>query len=318
MTNSTEHSVETSPSGIKGIHHIGISVSNLTESLAFFEGATTLVCHSREGFSGTGLAVAAPEEVAILKGPNGYIELMQFSSTTHGDAQAIPVEGPGITHMCVQSPADLGMYNLFKNQQAKAVTRGTGPVDLGGYGVHYAYLRNADQTMFEVEEIDKPQFDGPVWVAHIALVSHDIDRLVDFYSRMLGIAPYRRADKVAGPRIEEVTNLDKAKIRAAWFNIGNMVLELWEYVSPATPDTGAARPFEKLGYNKYTFEVTNLESEVIRLTALGINFTGPVLKTPAGREAYATDPDGNCFSVLQLDKDSLSIDHLSNISWETA
>ena len=51
------------------------------------------------------------------------------------------------------------------------------------------------------------------------LVTTLID-FVDFYSRMLGIAPYRRADKVAGPRIEEVTNLDKAKIRAAWFNVG--------------------------------------------------------------------------------------------------
>jgi catechol 2,3-dioxygenase-like lactoylglutathione lyase family enzyme len=308
---------QASTSMIKGIHHIGISVANIAESISFFKGATTLTCHSNSGFSGAGLAETTPVDAAVLKGPNCYLELMQFDSSVQGDTLGIPVEGPGVTHICFQSPAELKMYNMFTSQHAIPVTRGTGPVDLGGYGVHYAYLRNSDQTMFEVEQIDKPQFEGPVWIAHVALVSHDIDRLVDFYSKMFAIEPYRRANKVVGPRIEEVTNLDNVRVRAAWFNIGNMVLEIWEYVNPVTPDTGAARSFESLGYNKYAFEVADLDSEMIRLEAMGVSFTGDILKTPTGYEAYATDPDGNCFSLLQVGDNDLSIDHLSAITWKT-
>jgi catechol 2,3-dioxygenase-like lactoylglutathione lyase family enzyme len=303
-------SIRAGISAIKGIHHIGISVANLAESLVFFEGATTLTKHSHSSFSGAGLAVAGPADVAVLKGPNSYIELMQFDPAVQGDGTGIPVEGPGVTHICFQSPAELKMYDMFTNQKAIPVTRGTGPVDLGGYGVHYAYLRNNDQTMFEVEQIDNAHFEGPVWIAHVALVSHDIDRLVDFYSSIFAIEPYRRVNKVVGPRIEEVTDLDNVRVRAAWFNVG--------VCEPCDPGhTGSARPFEKLGFNKYAFEVADINSEIPRLKALGVNFSGAVQKTAIGQEVYATDPDGNCFSLLQLFESELSIDHLSAITWET-
>ena len=51
--------------------------------------------------------------------------------------------------------------------------------------------------MLEVEELDKPRFEGPIWLAHIALVSPDIDRLVAFYRNLLGVEPYQRANKMA-------------------------------------------------------------------------------------------------------------------------
>jgi catechol 2,3-dioxygenase-like lactoylglutathione lyase family enzyme len=318
MENKTAMSIQAGSSAIKGIHHIGISVADLTESLNFYKGATTLTPHSNKGFSGVGLAATEPDDTAVLKGPNSYIELMQFDRALQGDVKAIPVEGPGITHICFQSPAELKMYNMFTSQQVIPVTRGEGPVDLGGYGVYYAYLRNVDQTMFEVEQLDNSPFEGPVWIGHVALVSHDIDRLVDFYSKIFAIAPYRRVNKVVGPKIDEVTDIDNVRVRAAWFNVGNMILEIWEYVNPVTPDTGAARSFERLGYNKYAFEVVDITIEITRLKALGVCFTGTTQKTPIGQEIYATDPDGNCFSLLQVDENDLSIDQLSEITWKTA
>ena len=304
-------------STIKGVHHIGISVTGLAQSLTFFEGATTLACHSRRGFSGTGLAAKESSEVAILQGPNTYIELMQFDSQSHGEAEAIPVEGPGITHICFQSPSKLAMYKRFTNQNAIPVSRGSGPIDLGGYGVHYAYLRNPDQTMFEVEEIDQPKFVGPIWIAHVALVSHDIDRLVNFYGDLFGLEPYRRANNVMGPRVEEVTDIDDVRIRAAWFNVGNMIIEIWEYLIPATSDKSAARAFEKLGFNKFAFEVADLDSEMARLESMDLRYINKPQKTPLGREVYATDPDGNCFSLVQIDDPNHSIERLDHITWET-
>jgi len=98
---------------------------------------------------------------------------------------------------------------------------GEPPIDLNGAGVRYAYARDADDIMFEVEQVDAPRFDGPIWLAHVALVSHDIDRLVDFYRDLLGVEPYRRANTIKGSRFDEVTGLDDVRVRAAWFNTVN-------------------------------------------------------------------------------------------------
>ena len=314
MTNTGED-IRTSGTAIKGIHHIGISVADVAASSAFLEDAANLTRVGEGSFSGTGIASSTPSASTIMKGPNAYVELMQFNSQT---PEPVPVEGPGFTHLCFQSPSERLMYNGFKDAGATAVSWGEGPVDLGGYGVHYAYLRDPDKTMYEVEQVDRPPFGEQVWIGHVALASHDMDRLVEFYSDVFGIGPYRRVNKATGPRVDEVTGLKDARMRAAWFNVANMVLEIWEFVNPVTPDTSAARPFEKVGYNKFAFEVSNLTKEMTRLKARGVNFASEPLATPIGVEAYATDPDGNRFSLVQLDDSLLSIDQLKNITWQTA
>jgi catechol 2,3-dioxygenase-like lactoylglutathione lyase family enzyme len=314
MSNTAE-GIRKSATTIKGIHHIGISVTDVSASLDFFKGAAHLDEQAMSSFSGKGLAASEPQATAIVKGPNAFLELMQFDTAT---PNVIPVEGPGFTHICFQSPAEQTMYNKFTSEGAKAVSWGDGPVDLGGYGVHYAYLRDHDDTMYEVEQIDHPKFEGQVWIAHVALVSHDIDALMAFYSAIFDIEPYRRVNKVVGPRVDEVTGLKDARSRAGWFNIGNMVFEIWEYISPVTPKKTVHSSFETIGYNKFTFEVSNLEIEVSRLKNLGVEFTHEIIKTPIGREIYAKDPDGNRFSLLELDDNELSIDNLKGISWKTA
>ena len=314
MTNTGED-IRTSGTAIKGIHHIGISVADVAASSGFLEDAANLTRVGEGSFSGTGIASSTPSASTIMKGPNAYVELMQFDSQT---PEPVPVEGPGFTHLCFQSPSERLMYNGFKDAGATAVSWGEGPVDLGGYGVHYAYLRDADKTMYEVEQVDRPPFGEQVWIGHVALASHDIDRLVEFYSDVFGIGPYRRVNKATGPRVDEVTGLKDARMRAAWFNVANMVLEIWEFINPVTPDTSAARPFEKVGYNKFTFEVSDLTEEMTRLKARGVKFASEPLATPIGVEAYATDSDGNRFSLVQLNDSLLSIDQLKNITWQTA
>ena len=314
MANTAED-IRTSGTAIKGIHHIGISVADVAASAEFLEDAANLIRVGEGSFSGTGIASSAPSASTIMKGPNAYLELMQFDSQT---PEPVPVEGPGFTHLCFQSPSERLMYNGFKDAGATAVSWGEGPVDLGGYGVHYAYLRDADKTMYEVEQVDRPPFEGQVWIGHVALASHDIDRLVEFYSNVFGIEPYRRVNKATGPRVDEVTGIKDARMRAAWFNVANMVFEIWEFVNPVTPDTSAARPFEKVGYNKFAFEVSDLTKEITRLKAADVKFASEPLATPIGVEAYAADPDGNRFSLVQLNDSQLSIDHLKKITWKTA
>jgi hypothetical protein len=67
-------------------------------------------------------------------------------------------------------------------------------------------------------------------------------------------------------------------VRAAWFNTGKMVLELWEYVTPKTPPPGKPLPFDQLGYNKYAFEVGDLQQERTRLERAGVEFLGDTVE----------------------------------------
>lgn len=313
---------------VKGIHHIGLSVSDLDRALAFYRSTTTLDSTARRTvtgdarYRGNDHPQTGPVEVAVLNGPNAYLELAQIVPAASADSEPLPVEGPGVTHVCFQSPAPSKLYSRFIDHGATAVSRGDAPIALSGNGVRYGYARDADGIMFEVEQIDEPRFDDPVWIAHVSLVSPDIDRLVAFYENLLGVAPYGRANKLTGPRLDEVTGIDGVRIRAAWFNAGNMVLELWEYVTPATPEPAAPRAFDAAGYNRFVFEVSDVDREVERLSGDGVEFLEPPSELVAdseghgGREAYARDPDGNLFGLVQFSPGSeMSLDRLKRIHW---
>lgn len=306
---------------VKGIHHIGISVSDLQQSVAFYQQATTLLPISSQRVNpGATLVETASGlgqksgKVTVLQGPNGYLELMQFSDQAAGEA--IPVEGPGVTHICFQSPAPDEIYKKFRGLGASPVTWGDAPVDLGGYGVYYAYARDADQVMFEVEQIDRPLFKTPIWIAHVALVTHDIDRLLAFYESLLGVPPYQTNDAVRGSRASAVTGLDKVHSRAGWFNTGNMVLELWQYVNPVTQSPAEPRTFHEVGYNKFAFEVDDVHQQYQRLLAEGVKFLSEPVTNDEVTEVYGRDPDGNLFSLLQLAPGSdMSVENREQITW---
>jgi catechol 2,3-dioxygenase-like lactoylglutathione lyase family enzyme len=284
-------------------------VSDLKASAAFYTGAASLELDRSKALSNT-LAEAAsgfansPVDRVVLAGPNGYLELSQYDASLSGPAEEIPVQGPGITHYCFQAPVPQNLYGRFKDLGATPVSRGTEPVDLGGYGVYYAYERDADGIMFETEHFDEPHFEGPIWLSHIALVTPDIDRLVSFYQNLIGFEPTRRNDNVSGPRADEVIDHDGTIIRAAWFNMSNMILELWQFVNPQTPEVGEPIPFEKIGYNKFAFEVADIQSDYKRLVESGVRFLSEPVQSDVSTEVFGRDPDGNLFSLIQPAADS--------------
>lgn len=283
---------------IRGIHHVAISVRDLGAAVDFYTGPMGLHAIEGDAFC-AGPDGAAPEGATILEGPNAYVALHQYDDAPPAPTGGVPVEGPGFTHICFQCPAPEGLYYKARDAGASVVSLGDDPVDLGGYGVRYAYLRDADATMFEIEQIDEPKFEGPIWIAHVALVSPDIDRLADFYEGVLGVAPKRRVNKVVGPRVDEVTGLPDARARAAWLWLDNMLLEIWEYVTPQTPAAGTPPAEHAIGYNAFMLEVGDIVAERARLAALGVELVGDIEAAASGRCQYARDPDGNLFGLLQ-------------------
>ena len=83
-----------------------------------------------------------------------------------------------------------------------------------------------DGVMFETEHLNRAPFEGPIWFSHAALVSPDLDRLIAFYGLLLDAKPDRRTNNASGPTFDAVADYDDVSIRAAWFDIGNMILEM--------------------------------------------------------------------------------------------
>ena len=319
MTDQPNTKAESNPSTIKGINHVSLSVSDLKASMAFYSDAASFKVESTIKLSNSAAEKASgftnePVARAVLKAPNGQLELSQYDASVAGPAEEVSTTGPGVTHVCYQSPTTQDVYSRFKSLGATPVSnRGKQPVDLGGYGVYYAYSRDSDGIMFETEHLDKPHFEGPAWFSHVALVSPDIDRLVDFYQNLFGYKPNRRSNKVTGPRFDEVIDFDETYIRAAWFDTSNMILELWQFVNPVTPEPGAPLPFEKIGYNKFAFEVSDIDADYKRLVESGVQFLSEPVQTDESTEVYARDPDGNLFSLIQpAPGSSISIDGLES------
>jgi len=305
-------------SKVIGIHHIGMSVSDLKASVDFYSHALgisaehLIATQQDNGVS----AYGASTNSALLTFPNGYLKLSEYDRSDLPSTAVVPVKGPGITHVCYQSPTQENIYQRLMDSGATPVSRGKEPVHLLGQGVYYAYARDRDGIMYETEHLDRSPFEGPIWFSHVALVSPNLDRLVEFYGLLLNAEPSRRTNRASGPTFDEVADYDDVMIRAAWFDVGNMILEMWQFVNPVTPEPKQPPAFEALGYNKVAFEVSDLEKEVERLSEQGIEFLAPLGSSEDGLEACLRDPDGNLVSLIQpQERTGRSVRRLKQKTW---
>ena len=310
---------ESCASSVIGIHHVGMSVTDLKASVEFYSQALGVRLQNTPDTmqaEDDSLGLSTSSNSAVLAFPNGYLKLSEYDRSDFSPPPVLPVKGPGITHVCYQSPTSEDIYQRLINGGATTVSRGEQPVHLLGQGVYYAYARDHDGIMYETEHLDHAPFEGPIWLSHAALVSPDLDRLVEFYSLLLDAKPNRRTDRASGPRFDEVAGYDNVMIRAAWFDIGNMILEMWQFVNPVTPEPQRPSAIEDVGYNKVAFEVSDLQKEYERLTALGVRFLSSPATSVDGWEACLRDPDGNLISLIQpKTQDDLSVSHLKQKTW---
>ena len=307
-------------SDIKGIHHVSLSVRNLDRAVAYYAKVLGLTEVSRYRLTDRvpieqkGSGRSFTRKVSLLHGPNGQLELSQFDGAANQPVSAMPVQGPGITHICYQAPAASALYAKTKAAGGTIVSRGTTPVDRG-YGIQYAYAKDPDGIMYELEQLDKPPFADSVWIGHVALVTPDIDRLVTFYTKLLGVKPHNRIDNIRNsPKLDDIANIDSLKLRAAWFKTGNMTVEMWQFDNPRTAPPTAPASSTKIGYTSISFEVSNINQTYGRLRNAGLTFlSSPVAAAPE-TVVSLRDPDGNLLNLVELPANApTSIDRLKRL-----
>lgn len=315
-----EATIEQSPYGFLGSNAILLSVSDLDNVLNFYQRATGFRLLSEDVFSGDpamnqlycGDAISFRR--AILKAPNMLLELYEFEENKGNPTSNMPVEGPGMTHTCYQTPASQSGYDLFKEAGAHILSTGDEPIDLGGYGVTYAYAHDPDGNMLEMEQLDPPVLkhmgydQSPIlnntsmWLSQIALVSPSLERLMQFYASLLGIAPSRRVVVKNNRRADAIGGLQDAHILGGWFQLNDKskVLELWQYINPKTEPMAQDRHPRSLGYS-FVLEVSDIVAACAHMaTVPGAQMLGEPVALDDYISVYCKDIDGNVFCLREL------------------
>jgi len=308
--------INESPTSIIGFNHIGLAVKDLDKMLGFYQRATNFKLINREKISNNEAANklfgdTVSYEIAILQSPNMFLELTQFDNQADTIIEKMPPYGPGMTHTCYQSAAINSGYNKFVKAGVDILSRGEEPIDLGGYGVTYAYGYDPEGNMMELEQMSNFVIwlkigkgfseKHKMWITQVAIMTPNIERLAAFYEEVYEIEPYRFRDYPVSEVGAKVIDLDGVSMTGAWFMLDGKEkkMELFQYKDAhPTPNTIYKRNPTELGYT-FSLEVADIQKEYQRLKAKGVDFLSEPQQLSKFWMVYANDIDGNVFSLRQ-------------------
>jgi catechol 2,3-dioxygenase-like lactoylglutathione lyase family enzyme len=287
---------------IVGIHHIGVSVENLHRSAAFYEAAfgfeEVLRFDLRDDPAGRAMLQlpAIAGRAAMLRGPNMIVEAFEFADSKRQRDVDRPVNEPGITHFCLQVAC---MPETRSRMEAAGGRFESEPTDLGA-DIVYAYPRDPDGNVVELECLAAAAEAEPVWAAHVSITTPDLDRSAAFYEALSGVTARRSGRLGPNPKIDHLTRLDGAEVSGAWLQVGNLQLELWQYHRPAARGVDRDRALSDPGYSHFAFEVDDLAGERARAERLGMVFQGDPISAGGMSATYGRDPDGNVIELVRF------------------
>ncbi len=143
-------------------------------------------------------------------------------------------------------------------------------------------------------------------VDHVNLVVDDLAAMTSFYCDVLGLTLAKQIT-IRGPWIEAVTGLASAEADVSLLEAGaGPGVELIRYRVPeGLRPEGVGMPHTK-GIRHIAFRVSDIDSAVIRLTEVGMEFLSDVQQVPTeqvdyvGRQkriVYCRDPEGNLLEL---------------------
>ena len=303
---------------VTGVAYIGATVSNLDRTSALYMGAANVqdvqsldltnekVIGNLTGESGVTVSSR------MLRSVNAQIRYMQFSETSEQGQKltAVPVQGPGIAHLCFQVNAKTNTYEKFLEQGATHIGTREMQIVNSRNPVEYAYVHDHDNLIVEVEHVDveKLNLDTPpkneYRIRHISLATPDMDRAVKFYSEFLGEKKPRRIGKLkafGSEAMEGVSGLPGSKIQMSWFQTRNLELELIQYESHPTETPATPRPLDALGYNMIVFEVNDMAKAKEQFVSAGGTIVAEPETMDGAQIMFGRDLDGNLIG-MQISK----------------
>lgn len=308
---------------IVGVHYVGIAVSDVEKAAQYYESAFEVQRLGENELALEGLpesltpSGATQVDSLLLRSANAQLRLMAFEGeeyTVPAAHKAVPVQGPGVMHVCFQALQETGAY-------ARALAAGASPIgseELVALSsrnpVKYGYITDSDGIVTEVEEVDVSQLDLPeppknsIRLRHVAFATPDLEAMAAFYSAFLGGQAPRRIGSwfsISGDNVDAVSGIPGSEIEMAWFQLRNLEIEIAQYHSHPTELPAEPRPIDAPGYNMVVFDVTDLEAARQRLLEAG----GTIVETRGSLDGapmiFGRDPDGNLIGLQELPASSI-------------
>ena len=315
---------------VEGVNFVGMAVSDIEQSSKLYAEATDLATAwngSLNGESVFEVLTGRPKVSAsakLMRSVNAQLLYMEFDDQSDAARRAAKVEayGPGIAHVCYQVNKSTQAYEKLLEGGATHIGE-PAMVQLNPRNpVEYAYARDHDDIMFEVEHVDVAALELPeppknnYRIRHVSLATQDMDRIVKFYSHFMQQSKPRRAGrfwKLSGEKLDMVSGLPGSKIEMAWFQTRNLELEIIEYVSHSADAGDQPRPVDALGYNMIVFDVSDLAQARARFIAAGGEIVADNQQLLGSEIVFGRDPDGNLIGMQNSASDSLfSSKHFKN------
>jgi len=145
---------------------------------------------------------------------------------------------------------------------------------------------------------------------HTNLIARDFRQLARFYTEVFGCEPVPPERDYEGAALDAGTGLEGATLRGIHLRLpgcgpGGPTLELFEYPTPAAPDSAAPLPHQP-GYGHIGFAVDGVTEARQAVLDAGGAAVGEVvvLRTTAGVTTtwcYVRDPEGNIVELQSSD-----------------
>lgn len=134
----------------------------------------------------------------------------------------------------------------------------------------------------------------PKGLHHVGVPVRSIERSLEWYREMFDLEPSFVA-RAEGPELSQTVQLEDARLRFAFLELGNTVLELLEYESPIGEDFSQRNC--DVGAIHICFEVDDIRRVHAQLRDRGVSFNIEPTRVLGGvREGdwncYLSDPDG--------------------------
>ena len=307
---------------VLGVNFVGMVVSDLDASSALYQRAADLapVADDAPDFEQLLIALSGGSVAAVdtrmLVGINAQLRLMAFQADGDmPDSPPVPVNGPGIAHVCYQVAASTQAYQRFLDGGASSIGAREMVTLNARNPVQYAYAHDPDGILIEVEHVDVDRLEASrrpphrYRVRHVSLATPDMDRAVAFYAQLLAQPEPRRIGNwfgIGGDKFDQVSGLRDTRIEMAWFQTRNLELEIVEYRSHPPQVPASSRSLSALGYNMIVFEVADISSARARVLAAGGEVLGDPRPLDGGEVLFARDPDGNLLGFQRLPATALA------------
>ena len=306
---------------IQGVNYVGITVSNLEQAAAFYQAGSDLELVEESTFDAD-IAEALLEEpntaikTQLYRGVNAQLRFMEFVEPDGESASdkareviglPVPVNGPGIAHVCFQVDDATGAYQHFVEAGATPIGNPE-LVQLNARNpVTYAYATDPDGIMIEVEHIDFSQISRPkkndYRIRHVSLATGDMERIIAFYSVLLEEPEPRRAGiggTLGGDTFDQVSGFPGTQMEMAWFQVRNLELEIVQYYSHPPVEQDHPRPLSMLGYNMMMFDAADLSAARALIESAGGRVITENLSMDGGEVFFARDPDHNLIGIQSV------------------